>query len=128
MAVACNPADLMEAARCFVCLSPTQAQVIRIRLLCAIVNGEVISCDANSLMAAANCIQCLAPGQLQAIEIYLLCQIATSGAGGGGSSGVTCGVVDPVAAPTGSCGVYYRTDNGAVWVWKGAVWLQVIAP
>jgi hypothetical protein len=125
--MACNPQDLLDAARCFVCLSPTQAQVIRIRLLCAIATSTpMAACDPNTLLEAANCLMCLSPGQLQAIEISLLCQIA-SGAGTGGG-GATCGIVDPVAAPTGSCGLYYRTDNGAFWAWTGAAWLQLIAP
>jgi hypothetical protein len=126
--MACVPQDLLDAARCFVCLSPTQAQVIRIRLLCAIATSTpMAACDPNTLLEAANCLMCLSPGQLQAIEISLLCQIA-GGSGGGGGTGITCGIVDPVAAPTGSCGLYYRTDNGGVWYWSGAAWVQLIAP
>lgn len=131
MAVTCTSESLANASVCqFACIPPGILGAIKIRLLCAILNGETMACDATTLIEAAKCLECqIPPGMLGAIEVYLLCQIANSGTGGGGgSSGVTCGVVDPVAAPTGACGVYYRTDNKGVWVWTGAAWFPIIAP
>lgn len=126
--MACNAQDLMDAARCFQCLTPWQLQIVRVRLLCAIKDSQIVSCDPVVLMEQANCLMCLTPGQLDVVETSLLCQIMSSGGGGGGGGGATCGTTDPVAAPTGSCGIYYRTDNGALWAWTGSVWLQLIAP
>jgi hypothetical protein len=105
------------------------AKYIKLALLCAIANGTTMDCSSQNLVNQANCLMCQIPsGMVDAIEIYLLCQIASSGGGGGGGggAGVTCGAVDPVAAPSGTCGLYYRTDNGGVWIWTGAAWLQVI--
>lgn len=126
MAVSCAPNDLMSGASCLTCLSPAQAQAVRVRLLCAIINGEMINCDPASLMASANCMMCLSPGQLQAVEIYLLCQIASSGTGGGSGGGVPCGTVDPVAAPTSGC-LYMNQSAGSLWFWTGSAWQPLIA-
>jgi hypothetical protein len=125
MAQACDPQSLLTSAACQLgCLSSKQLKAIQVTLLCAILNGgPVMTCDPPTLLSNAKCLMCLEPWQLDAIAIYLLCQIlANGGTGGGGGSGVTCGIVDPVAAPTGSCGIYYRTDTGKMWVWDGAVW------
>lgn len=102
---------------------------IRIRLLCAIIDGQTMACDVQTLVDAAKCIEnCVPAGMMASVEIYLLCQIANSGIGGGGSSsGVTCGTVDPSAGPSGSCALYYRKDTGRVWVWDGSAWQIVIA-
>lgn len=134
----CNPNDLLDAAKCFICLSPTQAQVIRIRLLCAIINGEVIACDPASLMAAANCMLCLTPGQLQAIEISLLCQLATSGTGGGGGGGSggalrTTGNPEGVLVSPTANSLAYDCTTGGLYMFCGVAgaktgWLTLIAP
>lgn len=40
---------------------------------------------------------------------------------GGGGSGVTCGVGDPVDPPTGTCGAYINTDTEQIfWYYSGA--------
>lgn len=85
-----------------------------------------MACDPQTLMTAAACFLCLNPTQLAAINTYLLCQIFSGG--GTGGSGITCGTSDPVAAPAGTCGIYYRTDNGAVWFWNGVAWVVLIYP
>lgn len=129
--MACEPQTLVTSTPCqFSCLSGKMLSAIRIRLLCAIIDGQTMACDAQTLVDAAKCIEnCVPAGMMASVEIYLLCQIANNGiSGGSSSSGVTCGISNPVAAPSGSCGLFYRTDNGAVWVWTGAAWLQIIAP
>lgn len=123
MADTCEPSTLMAAAKCFTCLGPTEQYAIQTYLLCQI---SGMSCEPATLMDSARCFTCLEESQLAAINTYLLCQILLAGGGGGGVS-VSCGIVNPVAAPTGSCAIYYRTDNGAVWVWNGAGWLPIIA-
>jgi hypothetical protein len=61
---------------------------------------------------------------LRVIEQKILTKLNT-GVGGGG---VTCGAADPVAAPTGTCGLYFKTSNGTLWAWTGAAWLELIGP
>lgn len=99
-------------------------------LLCAILDGETgMACDPQTLISEASCLLCtVPPGMWEAIKVSLLCQIAAGGGGGGGGSGVTCGVANPVAAPTGTCGLYYRTDDGSLWKWNGAAWGQLLGP
>jgi len=135
MAVTCTSESLANASVCqFACIPPGILGVIKIRLLCAILNGETMACDATTLIEAAKCLECqIPPGMLGAIEVYLLCQIANSGAGGGGGASVTCGAIDPVAAPVGSCSVYYETAAGvtpsSIWIWDSglAAWVKVLA-
>lgn len=131
--MACTPQELMDAARCFLCLSPGQLQMVRIRLLCAIKDGETVSCDPQTLLEAAKCLGCLTEGQLEMVEVYLLCQIVSAGGTGGGGGGATCGTTDPVAAPTGSCGIYYQLASGttpsSLWIWDSglAAWVKVLS-
>lgn len=101
---------------------------IRIRLLCAIINGETMTCDPTALIDASRCIEsCIPAGLMPAVEIYLLCQIANNGTGGGSGGGieVTCGVIDPVTPPTGACGIYYRTDTLSLWIYSGG-WQAIV--
>jgi hypothetical protein len=54
---------------------------IRIRLLCAIINGETMQCDSQSLITASKDIICCVPtGLMPAVELFLLCQLASGGA------------------------------------------------
>jgi hypothetical protein len=126
----CDPQTLVNDARCFQqCDVGAMFDAIEIVLLCAIRDGGAsMACDPQTLMNQANCILCTVPvGMFAAIKISLLCQIAT-GTGGGGLGGVTCGTTDPVAAPTGTCALYYRTDNGSLWKWNGAAWGALLGP
>lgn len=77
MAVSCTPADLAEAAKCFVCLTPAQKEAIRLYLLAVIAGG---STEPATLAEAAKCFVCLDHTQRQAINTYLLCQAANGGA------------------------------------------------
>ena len=76
--------------------------------------------DANTLMEEASCLKCaIQPGDLP----YLLLGQIASGGGGGSGGGVTCGSGVPVAAPSGSCGLYYDTDTAIIYQWDGAAWV-----
>lgn len=128
MSVACDSTSLLNNAKCiFGCVPPGMAKAIQIALLCNIANGTVMTdCSAQNLVNQATCfLTCVNAGAADAIIIYLLCQIA-SGSSSGGGGGATCGTSDPVAAPSGSCGIYYRTDSGAFWYWSGSAWVQFI--
>ena len=51
-------------------------QAVKIRLLCAIRDGETLECDPDVLAQEARCIlACVPPGAFDAIEITLLCAI-----------------------------------------------------
>lgn len=72
--MACDPNDLMDDARCVMCLTEGQMMAIKINLLATIAG---VSNDPNTLLDNARCIEsCLTEGQLKAIEVWLLCQIA----------------------------------------------------
>jgi len=108
------------------------ARYVKLALLCAIANGTTMDCSAQNLVTQAQCFEnCISSGMADAIEIYLLCQIAANGTGGGGggTGSVLCAAAaDPVAAPSGTCGIYYRLDNGKVWIWNSgaAAWNQIL--
>lgn len=46
--------------------------------------------------------------------------------GGGGGGTVGCGVVDPVAAPSGSCALYFNQLAGSLWGWNGVSWTPIV--
>lgn len=121
--MACEPTTLLSDAACYICgLDPVMIQAIRIRLLCAIRDGESMACDPATLMDEAKCILCgIPPNMMTAVEIPLLCSIASGGVAG--AAGITCGNVDPVAAPTDQtkCAIYINKaiPNAATfWYWN----------
>jgi hypothetical protein len=73
-------------------------------------------------MDGARCMVCIPPGKRDAVMIYLLCQLAQ----GAGISSITCGVIDPVTAPTGNCGMYVNIAAGTIWYWDNTTlaWIQ----
>jgi hypothetical protein len=116
---------LLAEAACYDCGTPPgQWQLLKLGLLRQILlaSDPVADTSPAALLEAAKCYVCMPPGLWQLLELGLLQQIVAGG-GTGGGGGVTCGVVDPVAAPTGSCAIYYRTDTGTIFVWDGAAWL-----
>jgi hypothetical protein len=77
--MACDAAQLLEASKCFSCkydALPGLYQAVKIRLLCAIRDGETLECDPDVLAQEARCIfACVPRGAMDAIEITLLCAI-----------------------------------------------------
>jgi hypothetical protein len=68
---------------------------------------------------------------LNLIQTQLLCLLVTGGGTGGG--GATCGSGAPVAAPSGTCGLYYDNDSGSptaggLWFWDngGSAWVKML--
>lgn len=124
----CDTSELMASSNCFSCLEPYQLQLINTSLLCQILQAytPMASCDVSALLASSNCFACLQPAQLLWLQTQLLCEILAVAGGGAGGGAVTCGLVNPVAAPTTTCGIYYRTDTGSIWLWDGAAWQQKI--
>jgi hypothetical protein len=72
MAISCEPHDLTEASKCFMCLSPEEREAINTYLLAVIAGG---STDPQTLSTDAKCFQCFPVNQLRQIQAYLLCQI-----------------------------------------------------
>lgn len=126
MAIACDSQTLVNQAKClFSCVPPGMVPYAKIAILCATLNSTVMDCSAQNLVNQALCLEnCIPRGMVQYVELALLCAINNGGSSGGG--GATCGTSDPIAAPSGSCGIYYRTDNGGFWYWNGSAWIQFI--
>src|SRR5439155_22394095 len=111
--MASDAQTLMNEVACFACLPPGQVELAKLGLLKQILlaSSPMADTSAQALLEAAKCYACLPPGYWQLLELALLQQIVTGGGTGGGGGGVLCGAADPTTAPTGSCAIYYRTDN-----------------
>ncbi len=79
--MACDPATLLPLANCFQCLSAGEIAMVRVALLCRILNGVTASCDVQQLLAESNALN-IPAGQLQLLEVAILCQIQQLGIGG----------------------------------------------
>lgn len=112
-----TPAEISIASACLACIPDKLSAML---YLLAVQAGVT---DPATISANAACYACI-PNKQDAV-LYLLDQIA-----GGGSSGsqVTCGDTDPVAAPTGSCVLYFNTESQELFAWDGASWLPVVPP
>lgn len=129
MATAIDPTQFLEAAKCsFQCIPPGMIWYAVLAALSDVANGDPVPTDTNEIIDEARCLsQCIPAGFLPYAILAAVSGISTGG-GGGGSGSVLCGAADPVAAPTGTCGLYYRTDNGSLWKWNGAAWEALIGP
>lgn len=116
--------SLLAEATCYDCGGGFgQLQLLKLGLLRQILlaTDPMADTSVNGLLAAANCYNSCAgsPGLMQLLELALLRQIVDGG-GVGGGGGVTYGTSDPVAAPAGDSGFFYRTDTFQLWVWNSA--------
>jgi|GEM_PF-2034991 len=126
MATAIDPTQFLEAAKCsFQCIPPGMIWYAVLAALTDVANGDPVPTDTNEIIDEARCLsQCIPAGFL---PYAILAAVSNISGGGTGGSGVECGAADPAAAPSGSCGLYYRTDNGNLWFWDGAAWQAMIA-
>lgn len=113
-------AELIEDAKCIDCQVPEGYKLSILISLFATIAG--VSADPNTLMANAACLDCVIPPGMRLSVLISLADTIAGGGGGGSSGSVTCGAVPPVAAPTGSCGLYYDTNTTALYFWDGAAW------
>lgn len=133
--MACDPTTLVSDAKCFICaLEPVMQQAVIVRLLCAIKDGESsMACDPTTLVEESKCVLCaIPPNMMNAVAVSLLCQILEAGGVGGGGA-LTCGDVDPVAAPSNpaTCAIYINKaiPNAATfWYWNPdtTAWISFI--
>ena len=87
-------------------------------------NGDTVPTDINELMEQISCLKCaIQPGD---VGLLILGAVSNITGGGGGGGGVTCGAVDPVAAPSGSCALYVNTVAQSLWYWDGVSWTALI--
>lgn len=78
MAVACDSASLMAAAKCFSCLTPKQ-QLQVMCYLSAVLNGSATDKNGvSALLAASKCFVCLSTVQMQIILAYEWCSIGVA--------------------------------------------------
>ncbi len=73
MPIVCEPTDLMDLSRCFLCLNESQREAVKTYLLAVIAGG---STDPGTLMEEAKCFTCLTPKQLELLQPYLMCLIS----------------------------------------------------
>lgn len=71
--MASNVSDLMAQAKCFLCLTPKQLQVVNTYLLAV---GAGASTDPKVLLAQAKCFSCLTTGEHLMVQTFLYDKIA----------------------------------------------------
>lgn len=127
----CNVPLLMQGASGFNAVTETPAQRAILALLCQTIQtvDPAMTCNAASIMQDAKCWCAVTDSPFEKALLQLLCVLTNTITGNiSGVTGVNCGTGDPVAAPSNSCTIYYRSDNGAFWFWNGSTWVQFISP
>lgn len=75
MAVNCDPAALVEAAKCYKCI-PTGTQSEVMIMLLNVISG--LNLTPQQLMERASCYKCIPTGMQPEVHTMLLCEIATA--------------------------------------------------
>lgn len=78
MAISCVAADLVEASKCYACLSKEERESVMIYLLAQLAGEDATS--TADLAEAAKAYRALSGPMAKAVQNYLLCQIANAGA------------------------------------------------
>jgi hypothetical protein len=121
-----DPQTYIDQAQDWCCVPQGDMMYAILAALIDVGNGDAVPTDVNELMAEVACLKCaIQPGDVGLLILGAVSNI--TGGGGGGTGGVTCSTADPVAAPTNSCTLHYRTDNGALFAWNGSAWITLIA-
>lgn len=74
-AVNCDPAALVEAAKCMECIPKAMQLPVELYLLASIAGLPTDKAGVDAIVEAARCFAC-ARGMLPEVQAYLLCQIA----------------------------------------------------
>jgi hypothetical protein len=72
MAVNCDPAALVAAAKCFECIPESMQKPVELYLLAVAAGGTL---DPATLVRNAKCFNCIPKSMREPVEEYLLCQI-----------------------------------------------------
>ena len=70
----CSPTDLLASAKCFMCLSEKQLDMVTVQLLRDWA-GDTTS-TPGQLLSEAKCLNCLDTKQIDLVQMQLLCNIA----------------------------------------------------
>lgn len=118
---------LIDSVPCDLCNSPPGLQMyLVLAALIDVANGDPVPDTTQGLITEADCLLCMVPpGLVPYLMVQAIRGISGAVISGGG---VSCSTADPVAAPTGTCGLHYRTDDGSLWKWNGAAWGQLLGP
>lgn len=125
----CNAQVLMQEGNCFCGVTVRPFQIAKLALLCEMIKilNPMATCDLPTLMQSAKCFCGVTTNPFEMVELQMLCELRSALSGGiSGVTGVDCGTGDPVAAPISGCTLYYRTDNGNLWMWNGSAWILLI--
>lgn len=107
--------EIAALSACYRC--PQDRQAATLFLLATIADVTI-----EEIIAGSACFRCLS--DFNAAQLFLLNSIATDTAAAAAAAGqVQCGAVDPVAAPTGSCSLYYNTSTTALFEWIAPNWI-----
>lgn len=115
--------SLLTASNCLACIPNNQLLLIQTEVLIQLllIANPMADTSIQGLLAQSNCLACIPPNQLALIQTQLLIQLlVATQSGTGGTGGVECGIVNPVAAPTNTCTLFYNTANQSLWYWDAA--------
>ena len=126
--------SLLEAAKCYACLSEWPLLKLGLLKQILLANNPVADTSVNTLLDQAKCYACLTPGFWPLLELALLQQIVNAGGGGGGGSGsVLKGTGNPngVVTSTVTAAIFYDPIAGSIWEFNGAAntnvgWVQIV--
>jgi|SRR6185436_5583269 len=115
----CDPGELLALTGC--CDTYSQHDLLRIIVgaRCQLLQliDPMATCDFSQLMQDTSALAGKSPHDLLRIIAGVDCEILQAG-GTGGQSCLLCGDVDPVAAPSCTCAMYYNKMMGALWIWN----------
>lgn len=80
MAINCDPAALVAAAKCFDCIPHRMQKAVELYLLAQTASAlnPNVSTDPATLVKAAKCFSCVPKPMEEPLEEYLLCQLAAA--------------------------------------------------
>ena len=70
----CSPSELLADAKCFMCLSEKQLEIVTVQLLRDWARDTTST--PGQLLSEAKCLNCLDTKQIDLVQMQLLCNIA----------------------------------------------------
>jgi hypothetical protein len=119
--MACTPSELLALTAC--CDTYSQHALLRLIVGARCQTLQLIdpmaACDFNTWLQDTSFLKGKSIHDLLRIIVGVECAVLNAG-GLGGDSCILCGTVDPVAAPSCDCALYYKRTvdgNGEFWYW-----------
>lgn len=113
-----DPQEAVDAAQPWCCIPQGDLWYGVLAALIAVGNGDPMP-DAQELMDDIACLKCAI--QSGDVPLLILGAVSSIASGGSGSS-TPCGSGPPVAAPSGTCGLYIDTDDGTLYEYYNGAW------